>query len=61
MCVRNLTGQPIGEQVVKLEVTRKPEPEILKELESNLGEVKGHVLVLLASQMPPTMNTGLIR
>ena len=63
--VCNLTGRPIEEQVVKLswpEVTRKPEPEILKELESILDdEVKGHVPVLLASQMPPTMNTGLIR
>ena len=61
----DLTDHPPMEQVVKLswpEVSRTPEPEILKELGEIPDErVKGHIPVLLASQMPTMMDTNLIR
>jgi len=61
----DLTGCPLGEQVVKLswpEVTRIPEPEILKRLKTVLDEaVQGHIPILLASHVPAMMNTQLIQ
>ena len=54
-----------SDQVIKLskpEMTRTPEPEILRKLETILDDkVKGHISVLLSSQIPPVLNTGLIR
>jgi len=61
----DMTDHPPMEQVVKLswpEVSRTPEPVILKDLgEIPDEEVKGHIPVLLASQMPTMMDTHLIR
>ena len=53
------------EQVAKLswaEVSRTPEPDVLKELGETPDEVvKGHTLALLASEMPMMMDTYLIQ
>jgi len=61
----DLTDHPPMEQVVKLswpEVSRTPEPEILKELgEIPDEEIQGHIPALLSSQMPTMMDTHLIR
>jgi hypothetical protein len=61
----DLASYPPKGQVVKLswpEVSRTPEPDILKVLGKITDvEVKGHVPELLASQMLPEMNTQIIR
>ena len=53
------------EHVVKLswaEVSHTPEPDVLKELGETPDEgVKGHILALLASEMPTMMDICLIR
>ena len=61
----DLADYPPKQQVVKLswpEVSRTPEPDVLKELgEIPDEEVKGHIPALLASDTPTMMDTGLIR